>query len=293
MVNATDTVQSLRRFGIALLKDAGIESPAADTGLILMSVLQIDKTQLLVSDACVEREQAEQCRQLLRRRAQGEPVQYLIGKCEFMSLEFEVSRDTLIPRADTEILVELVLKMEKSHPPRSISLLDIGTGSGCIAVSLAHYLPYARVTALDISAGALRIAARNAEQLRTAQRIEFCQWDILQGFPPNCKKFDYIVSNPPYIPPEEIEQLQPEVREFEPYRALYGGQDGLQFYRAIIKSAAEYLNIGGVLVFEVGHKQAEAVAGLLAANGNFTPAELSKDLAGIDRVVSAERLRKY
>lgn len=293
MVNMSETVQTLRRYGIALLKDAGTESPAADAGLILMFALKIDKTQLLVSDAPVKEDKAERCRQLLHRRAQGEPVQYVIGKCEFMSLEFEVNRDTLIPRPDTEILVEWVLRRESADKNCPLSILDIGTGSGCIAVSLAHYLPKAQVTALDISDGALRTAERNAERLGVGERVEFCNWDILQGFPMNCERFDYIVSNPPYIPPEEIEQLQPEVREFEPYRALYGGQDGLQFYRAIIKSAAEYLNISGVLVFEVGHKQAEAVAGLLAANGNFTPAELSKDLAGIDRVVSAERLQKY
>ncbi len=289
MVNAVETVQSLRRCGIAMLKDAGIESPAADAGLILMYVLGIDKTKLLISDAVVETKQAEECRRLFRRRAQGEPAQYIIGKCEFMSLEFEVSRDTLIPRPDTEVLVEWVLRREEEKN-RSLSILDIGTGSGCIAISLAHYLPNAWVTALDISDGALRTATKNAERLGVASRTESLKWDILQGFPPHCQTFDYIVSNPPYIPPKDIAQLQREVREFEPYRALDGGEDGLRFYRAITKKAAEHIKPGGALVFEVGIGQAEAVAELISSVGGFAPAERTKDLARIDRVVSAVRL---
>lgn len=290
MVNASETVQTLRRYGISLLQDAGIESPAVDAGLLLIQVLGIDKIQLLTSNAPVEECSVKKFYKLLRRRAEGEPLQYILGRCEFMSLEFEVSRDTLIPRPDTEILVEQVLKREKMQAKRSLSVLDIGTGSGCIAISLAHYLPQAQVVAMDISDSALRIAERNAQRLNVVSRVQFQEWDILQGFPPGCGRFDYIVSNPPYISPAEIEKLQREVREFEPRRALDGGTDGLAFYRAITKSAAEFLKPGGVLVLEVGIGQAQAVAAMIDASECFAAAEIVRDLARIDRVVSAARL---
>lgn len=290
MVNRAETIQTLRRYGIETLEKAGIESPAADAGLILMFVLQIDKTQLLISNALVSEEKVRKYHRLLSRRAQGEPTQYIVGKCEFMSLEFEVNRDTLIPRPDTEILVEWVLQRENKDLARPLSILDIGTGSGCVAISLAYYLPCAQVVALDISDGALQTAKHNAEQLKVESHIKFLSWDILDGFPIACGHFDYIVSNPPYIPPEDIGQLQREVREFEPYHALYGGPDGLRFYRSISKNAAKFLNHGGALVLEVGIGQAEAVTEIIDATGSFFPCEIIKDLSKIERVVSAIRL---
>ncbi|MGI6668286.1 MAG: peptide chain release factor N(5)-glutamine methyltransferase [Acetivibrionales bacterium] len=224
---------------------------------------------------------------------------------EFMSLMFEVGPGVLIPRQETELLVETVIrfcsgsdkasrrrcicrrKPDFREKPRKrqghISILDMGTGSGCIAVSLARYIPGCRVTAVDIMPAALEAARKNAQANGVADRVRFIKSNLFESVPE--EKFDVIVSNPPYVRTEEISRLQREIREYEPISALDGGADGLFFYREIIKSSKAYLKPGGMLAFETGYDQAADVASMLS--GSFKDTRIYKDLAGIDRVVTS------
>lgn len=268
-----------------LREDPGIDSPEADADLIIMHVLGIDKSTLITSDMNVPDAIAVEVNAYLNRRRSGMPVQYIIGKCEFMSLEFEVNKNVLIPRADTETLVEAVIEKYKSVsvPPK---ILDIGCGSGCIGISLAKYISGASVCELDVSAAALRLSESNAEKHRVTKQMSFIEGDILKrlpdiGFVPDC-----IVSNPPYIRTDDLLELQTEVIEFEPIIALDGGDDGLMFYRAIIKNAQP--KKGGILAFEVGYDQADDVADLMHKSG-YINIEILPDLSGIDRVVTGFR----
>jgi len=213
------------------------------------------------------------------RRSLREPLQHILGTQEFMGLEFEVNRHTLIPRQDTETLVELVLA---EHKEKECALLDMCTGSGCIAISLAVYGKYARVEAADISAEALKVAERNAEKLSAS--VRFRQSDMFSAFDEKTDKFDIIVSNPPYIPSNVIEELEPEVRDFEPRGALDGTADGLFFYEVLAQKCGRFLNENGTVYFEIGHDQGEAVKHLLDTHG-FIDTKVIKDLAGNDRVV--------
>lgn len=215
---------------------------------------------------------------LIARRQKLEPVAYILGEKEFFGLSFLVDENVLIPRPDTEILVEWALANFHGG-----AVLDIGTGSGCIAVTLAKHLPGAKVTAADISPAALAVAKKNAA--RHGVDIAFLQLDILSAFPDG--KFGLIVSNPPYIRPDVIDGLSASVRDFEPYGALAGGDDGLAFYRAICQKAPAHLAFGGLLAFEIGFDQADAVRTLMGKS--FTGITVVKDLAGCDRVVAGAR----
>lgn len=243
---------------------------------IVMRALNMSAADLTVKS----REEADEgavleAKRLLERRKRGEPLQYILKTAEFMSLEFEVTRDTLIPRSDTETLVEYLLDEIKEGE----SLLDIGTGSGCIGISAAHYAK-AEITLLDISGKALEVAARNAA--KNGVSAEFLNIDILKDYPK--RKFDVVVSNPPYIETDVIKTLQTEVKDYEPLTALDGGADGLTFYRRIIEIAPKILNKNGLLAFEIGYNQAKAVSELMRAD--FSGVRVIKDLCGNDRVVS-------
>lgn len=276
------TLKNLRRTAhMKLCENSGIKSPEIDADLIIMHVLDIDKTTLLTSDMNIPDALAIEVNAYMNRRLGGMPVQYIIGSCEFMSLEFEVNKNVLIPRADTETLVEAVIEKYKSaaEPPR---ILDIGCGSGCIGISLANYLPGASVCCVDISEPALEVAERNAERNHTAKQMSFIKWDIADGIPENELGYNCIVSNPPYIRTDDLLELQPEVIEYEPIIALDGGDDGLDFYRTIVNNARP--EKGGILAFEVGYDQADDVAGLMHRCG-YRNIEIIPDLSGIDRVV--------
>ncbi|MBQ2401319.1 MAG: peptide chain release factor N(5)-glutamine methyltransferase, partial [Lachnospiraceae bacterium] len=214
------------------------------------------------------------------RRKNREPLQHILGTQEFMGLEFYVNRHTLIPRQDTETLVELVLA---DHKEKDIKLLDMCTGSGCIAISLAVHGGYQYVEAADISTEALKVAEKNAEKL-LQDPIRFRHSDLFGAFDPNADKFDIIVSNPPYIPSDVIEELEPEVRDFEPRSALDGTEDGLFFYEKLAEECGRFLKENGSVYFEIGHDQGEAVENLLRTHG-FKDTKTIKDLAGNDRVV--------
>ena len=258
------------------LRQNNDETWGIDADLLVMRALGLTRIQLVTHDTDeVSETQAAELEKLLEKRLSNMPMQYILGSCEFMGLEFKVDENVLIPRPDTEVLVEEVLKY-KPH-----SALDIGTGSGAIAVSLAHY-GVKSVTACDISDKALERAKENAG-LNNADVI-FVKSDLFENI---SGKFDAIVSNPPYIRKDVIPTLTPQVRDYEPLLALDGGIDGLDFYRRIIKTAHGFLNHGGLLAFEIGYDQGEAVSALMRENG-YEDVEVIKDLAGLDRAVTGK-----
>jgi len=222
--------------------------------------------------------------QQIERRLAGEPIQYITGECEFYGLSFSVNRDVLIPRQETEHVVEKVLELASLLVgPR---LVDVGTGSGAIAIALAHESPGAKVTATDVSDAALRVARRNAERTGVAERIRFLEGDLLK--PVAAEQFEFVVSNPPYVATDDRASLALEVRDHEPDVALFAGSNGLDIYRRLVPAAYRVLVAGGFAVFEIGYGQAEAVAELFSAAG-FVDIEFAKDLQGVDRVITARR----
>lgn len=226
---------------------------------------------------------------LVERRRAGEPIQYITGETEFYGLTFKVSRAVLIPRPETEHLVEKVIEIAGGPEKQSIAeerIVDVGTGSGAIAVALASQLPAAQVHATDTSAAALAVARGNAERNGVANRVTFQEGDLLA--PVSGEQFDLVVSNPPYVPERDRESLSIEVRDYEPAQALFAGPDGLDVYRRLIPAAFEVLTPGGFIALEIGFGQQEAVGELLA-NARFENIEFTKDLQGIPRVAVARR----
>ena len=244
-----------------------------------MHGLKLSKTALLLDNSEVSDSAAAEIIKLAERRIDGEPVRYIIGTCPFMQLEFYINKSTLIPRQDTEILVETVSDMIDSN--KDTVLWDIGCGSGCIGITLAYMHTRLSVYEFDISETALETAAKTAKRYRVDNRISFVQHDILSDMP----KFDkpqIIVSNPPYIPTGSLNSLQREVIGYEPVAALDGGEDGLKFYKKIIHDAP--LGKGGLLAFEIGYDQGESVPRIMEDNG-YKNIKLIRDLSGNPRVV--------
>lgn len=221
---------------------------------------------------------------LLRRRLAGEPIQYITGETEFFGLPFHVTPDVLIPRPETEHLVERTMAL--AGPFAQPRIVDIGTGSGAVAVALAHALHTAQITAIDLSEAALAVARENAERNGVLSRINFISGDLLA--PIETQRFDLIVSNPPYVAARDRATLSVEVRDYEPALALFAGDDGLEVYRRLIPAARAALAPGGHIALEIGHGQAEALGALLSAEG-FARIEFTPDLQGIPRVVTAQR----
>ncbi len=271
------TIGDALRQGIALLKENKIESASLDAGILLCHVLGCDKLYLTVHrDDVLSAEYRDLYDACLRRRCQNEPVSYITGVKEFMSLDFRVQSGVLIPRPDTEVLVERVIS-ELSGLSAPV-IIDMCTGSGAIAVSLGYYIKGARVTALDVSDCALKLAKKNAEI--NGVDITVAKHDVLM---PYAAKADAVVSNPPYIPTADVDTLEADVRDYEPHLALDGGSDGLCFYRAIIENISHSLKKGGLLAFEVGCGLAPKVKDLMETC--FDRVTVEKDIAGIDRVV--------
>lgn len=259
------------------LAGKGIENARLEAEWLLCHALTLDRVGLYLNfDKPLLESELAVFRGLVSRRAKREPLQHILGSQEFMELEFLVSPAALIPRYDTELLVKEALKAV----PDAAKVLDIGTGSGCVAIALAKNLADAIVVSVDISAPALELAGRNAALNGVC--VDFREGSLFE--PVKGERFDLIVSNPPYIPAADIETLQPEVRDFEPRSALDGGIDGLDFYRHIIRIAPLHLTSGGWLLLEVGIGQATDVAQLLAENG-FSDIYSAKDSGSIDRVV--------
>jgi release factor glutamine methyltransferase len=281
------TIKALLAWTTDFLAKKGIENPRADAQILLGHVLGYDKTYLTVNFA-EEPAEADRARfrELIQRRVAGWPVAYLVGTRDFYLLPFEVTPAVLIPRPDTETLVAEALAFLK--PLKEPVVLDIGTGSGCIAISIGHQKKDARVAATDVSPDALAVARRNAERHGVADRMTFLLGDLFAPLPLG-STFDLIVSNPPYIAAGEFADLAPDVRDHEPRAALDGGPDGLAFYRRIAAGVGPFLKPGGKLLLEVGHTQDEPVRRLLAERAELEVGPTAKDLGKIPRVVTAKK----
>ncbi len=271
-----------------------------DAEVLLMHLLRESRAELYRNmDKEVPALLLSRYRELLARRLKGHPIQYLTGYREFMGLDFMVTKDVLIPRPETEILVELAMDLiqnkikaaDKKNDIPLITAVDLGTGCGVIAISLAKFLAGIMIYALDVSRAALAVARENARLQGVSDRITFLGGDFLT--PLNAKSnyagIDFLLSNPPYIPSEELAKLSPQVRNFEPHQALDGGGDGLDFYRRIASEAPSYLRPGGWLVVEIGQGQMATVEEILEGSGIFTSFQVAPDLAGIPRVIAAKR----
>lgn len=281
------TVKRILDWTIPHLKSHGSESPRLDAEILLAHARGCPRIQLYTNyDEPLTDAQRATMRDLVKRRAAAEPVAYLVGHREFFGLDFQVSKDVLIPRPDTETLV--VDAIEWLKPQAAPQVLDIGTGSGCIAVSLAVNCPNAKVTAIDLSAAALDMARSNGARHKVADRI--C-WQLGDLFAPlkEGETFELIASNPPYIASAEIETLSADVRLHEPRSALDGGPDGLAIIRRLIAEAPKHLVPGGKLLLEISEEQAEPVTQLLTANGHYDDVVVLKDLSKQPRVVRAAR----
>lgn len=267
--------------GCRTLQAAGIEEAALDARLLLEAVCGTDRNDLLVhGEQPVAPEAEEKYLNWIRQRAEHIPLQQLTGEQGFMGLTFNVNEHVLIPRQDTEILVEEVLK--ELHD--GMRVLDMCTGSGCILLSLLHYSNDCEGLGVDLSAEALEVAGRNVLKVLTPEKAEhahFLQSDLFEKVE---GKFEIIVSNPPYIASAEVEKLMPEVRDHEPRMALDGTEDGLYFYRRIIEEAGKYLVSSGMLFFEIGYDQGQAVSELMRTEG-YCEVQVVQDYAGLDRVV--------
>jgi release factor glutamine methyltransferase len=274
------TIGAILKWSEQYFGSHGAETPRLDAEVLLSHLLGEKRIYLYVHfDQPLTADELARYKEMVKRRTAGEPVAYICGEKEFMGLTFKVTPAVLVPQPDTETLVEAAIgRLRGKNSPR---IADICTGSGAIALALAHYLPETSVAATDISADALEIAKQNAEALNLSERVQFFEGDLLA--PLAGETFDAIVSNPPYIPGADIESLPREVRA-EPRLALDGGADGLDFYRRLVGESAALLNDGGFLAVECGDTQAGAIAEMAAAGG-FGKTEIVRDLADKERVV--------
>lgn len=258
--------------------------------LLFSQVLKKDRISLyLEKDTYLKKHSAKKIGNALKRRINGEPIQYILGRANFFGLEFKVNSDCLIPRPETEILVEKAINMVtglRSPVTGKIKILDIGTGSGCIAISLAKNLKVVEITAIDISKDALRIAKENAVYHKVNDKIKFIKGDLFNTHHLSPNAYHLIVSNPPYVSAKEMHDLPVEVRH-EPRLALDGGRDGLTFYRKLIKFSPEYLNKNAFLILEIGYKQSNQIKKFLKKTNKFEIIEVLKDYNGIERIVVA------
>ena len=280
----SQTVSVCLQKGIHFLESAGVPEAEISASELLSDVLRQPRLSLyLEPEAIVDRLRESEFENLLAKRASRYPLQYLVREVSFRSTLLEVGEGCLIPRPETEVLVDVILN-RFSHRPENVHVLDIGTGSGNIAISLAQERPKWFITATDISEEALRYAEANADRNQVASRIRFVQTDLWQGIEGTF--FDALVSNPPYLTASELTNLQPEVA-FEPKMALDGGKDGLYFFKQIIQNAQRILKRGGFVFFETGMRQAGTVADRLEAAG-FESIQISNDHSSIERIVSAQ-----
>jgi release factor glutamine methyltransferase len=314
-VSTDRSVRALLRQGVEQLRAAAVASFTLAAELLLLHVAGHDRTWLYAHpEEILSPETAEEYFRLLRRRALGEPTQHLTGKQEFWGLELETNPQVLIPRPETEHLIEVALdrlavrELRAARPVRlegqDLTIVDIGTGSGCIAITLAKELPAATIYATDISNAAIEVAQRNAARLGFLNRIHFLESDLLEAFkslsvifpaPPASEGpllFDLIISNPPYIGYHEADALPVEVRDHEPPTALFGGEAGYELYGSLILQAAQHLKPAGLLVLELGHNSLPAVEPLLDSAA-WCNVGVTNDLAGIARVLSAQRTCRH
>ena len=264
------------------------DTPRLDVELLLQKCLgDVDRIYIHMNlDKKLSNKQKEYFLSMIKDRLNGRPIAYIVGYREFMGLDFYVKEGVLIPRPDTETLVEEIIEICKD---KYVNILDIGTGSGAITVSLAKYLPKSKLTSFDISDIPLEVGKINAINNGVDNKIEFIKSDLFSAIKEKDIKFDVIVSNPPYIRKADMNTLHTQVKDYEPYNALEGGIDGLDFYKSITEQSHLYINKGGVLAYEVGHDQAQDVAMIMQNNG-YNNIYTKKDIQGIDRVVIGFKL---
>ena len=287
MTDAVWTIQRLLAWTTDFFRERGIDSPRLDAEVLLSALLGRDRMYLYVHfDEPLEPEELARFRGYVKERAAHTPLAYVLGRREFMGLDFRVTRDTLIPRPDTEILAGYAvdfLRTRAKEGTDDLWIADIGTGTGAIALSVLHHTEGTRADAVDISSAAAEVARENAATLGLSERVAVFVGDLT--VPLAGRSYDMILSNPPYIPTADIAKLMPEVRSYEPHRALDGGTDGLDLYRRLMADAPAMLKDGGAIAVEVGIHEAAAVAALALAHPCIVRTEILKDLGGIERVV--------
>ncbi len=283
------TIGDALKEGIRKLSgNKSIPSPRLDCEILLGELLKLNRMELfLQSDKEISAENDALFSNLIDRRLRNEPTAYLVEKKEFMSLDFYVKPGILIPRPETELLVEYVINHFKNKD--NISVLDLCTGSGAIAVSVAHYMEHAKVTAVDKYDVCVETAKTNSVLHHVDNRVSVIKTDILEDFSLPETSYDCLVSNPPYIEKDVLSTLPKDVKNFEPMYALDGGNDGLIFYRRIMFLAEQLLRPGGTLVLEIGYNQGESVSKLIKSNKYFEDISVTKDYAGLDRMITAQK----
>ena len=287
------TILSILKWTTGYFRKFKIDTPRLDAEILLAHSLGLKRIDLYLRyDQPLGADELTAFRKLIKRRAAREPVAYIIRRWEFWGLNLMVDSRVLIPRPETERLVDVALAYleETADGDKAPLVMDLGTGSGCIALALAHDCPPARVVATDSSPPALTVARRNIESHQMADRIQLVAGSDLTMFDPVHPRFDLIVANPPYIPTSAIAFLQPEVRDYEPRGALDGGEDGLAAYRRIISEAATRLRSGGALILEIGWDQGPAVAQLAERSGRYGDGRCIADFSGHDRVIQMTRV---
>lgn len=276
-------IQELLFKGYELLKDNNVESYMLDSQILLGKVLNCHRVSIIINkDTEVSKEDAEKFLELIEQRRNKKPLKYITNETEFMGIDFFIEEGVLIPRPDTEVLVEEVLKEIEKRSFKSVC--DVCCGSGAIALSIAWHNNAVEVECCDISPKAEEVTKKNIELLSLQNRVEFFPSDLLDFALKAQRQFDLIVSNPPYIRTDIIPTLMEDVKDYEPYIALWGGDDGLGFYRRITKQSKSALKEGGLLAYEIGYDQGKDVSQILIQNG-FKDIRVVKDLAGLDRVV--------
>ncbi|MBP7051901.1 MAG: peptide chain release factor N(5)-glutamine methyltransferase [Phycisphaerae bacterium] len=285
------TIQKLLAWITGYLTQKDVDSPRLSAELLLSHVLGLRRIELYTQyGKPVAQEQLDQLHGLVKRAGLHEPVVYLVGRAEFYSIEFEVTCDCLIPRPETELLVQRAIEfLRKRSGPQHVC--DLCSGCGVIAVAIAKNVPDAKVVATDISEPALRVAARNVEKHQLQDRIELLEGDLFEPVIPQLgvSPFDLIASNPPYVSAVEYETLDKNVKDYEPRIALYAGEGGLDVYRRIAEKVAQFLKPDGILLLEIGYMQGPAVRELLEQTGVFAEVRVEKDLQKHDRIIVAER----
>ena len=281
------TVLKLLQWTTEYFQRNNVSEPRTSAEVLLAHVLAEDRLFLYLNyDRPMETSELAAYRACIKRRLGGEPNQYITGLQEFWSLPLRVSPDVLIPRPETEVLVEAVLEfLDKADP--NVDILDLGTGSGAIAIALARELPAARILAADISMAALHLAQENAKSNQVDERIFFVRGDMFGAIPGGSQKFKVVVTNPPYISHDEMSELPREIRDFEPHHALEGGPDGLTAIRHIIAEVPTILSQAGALIMEMGADQAESVSALVTDSQHYESYRIIKDYSRLDRVLVA------
>jgi len=287
------TIQKLLNWVTEYLTGKGIESPRLSAELLLSHTVGLKRIELYTQfDKPVPPEQLEQLRDLVKRAGQNEPIAYLVGRTEFYSLQINVTPDCMVPRPETELLVERAIEFLRTRRTGTQYVCDLCTGSGCIAVAIAENFSDARIIATDICDAALAVAAGNVKKHQLSDRINLLCGDlfdpVISGLDVN--EFDLIVSNPPYVSTAEYEKLDKNVKDYEPKKALFAGVNGLDIYYRVIEKAGQFLKPDGLLMLEIGYAQGRAVKELLEQTGEFSEIKIEKDFHNNDRIVTAAKI---